>query len=267
MAKGLIPKISIIMPFCSNDYRFLRPNIKQLLKFTKSVYIVYSDHFWNGQPEDNKIIERSISENPKAKFINVPYVNKNPPIPKFICRMIPKRFLFRPVYGPRYFEGLVRWKGYLEAKKSNPDYYIFLDVDEIVEGKRFKSWLQKGLDKRLNAMIFHSYEYLKSPRYQAKKWSLKGVLVKKREIAKKDFFTYRIRKRFYETTPDPKEKGIVGLDNKPMVHHYSLTRKKNNLLKKIEITSINGLSLQKIMTIRKKQSQSYNLVEPFIDLQ
>jgi len=255
------------MPFCSNDYRFLRPNIKQLLKFTKSIFIVYSDHFWNGQPEDNKIIERTINENPKAKFINVPYVNKNPPIPKFICRMIPKRFLFCPVYGPRYFEGLVRWKGYLEAKKSNPDYYLFLDVDEIVDGRRLIKWLKKGLDKELNALIFSCYDYIRSPKYQAVEWNQKGVLVKSHDIDKKAFFTYRIRRRLFEVSPSPKKKGIVGLDGKPLIHHYSLAREYENLIKKFEITSVKP-EVNPKDEVKRRINNWRNRVEktkPFID--
>lgn len=278
MVRNMIPKISVIMPYCSNDYRFLRPNILQLLKFTDSIYIIYSDCFWNGELENEEIISKSINENSEVEFIKVPYVHKNPPIPELLCRLIPKRFIFRPVYGPRYFEGLVRWKGYLKAKKDNPDYFLFLDTDEIVDAHRFMKWLKKGLNLKLNAMIFSSYEYLKSPRFQAKNWSDKVVLVKNINIAKKDFFTYWIRKRFYQTSPPPKRKNVVGLDGLPMVHHYSWIRDEKQFLKKVDITSIHGLSNRKKRRIKKEFSKQLSdqetvwgkefvKVEPFIDLQ
>lgn len=274
----MIPKISVIMPYCSNDYRFLRPNLKQLLKFTNSIFVIYSDHFWNGDLENEEIIEKSIQENPEANFIKVPYENKNPPIPEFLCQLIPKRILFRPVYGVRYFEGLIRWKGYLQAKKVKPDYFLFLDVDEIVDGDRFREWLKKGIYKNLNALILSSYEYFRSPKFQGKEWSSKGVLVKNREIAKKDFFTYRIRRRFYQTSAPPKKEGVVGLDGGPMVHHYSWIRNENHFFKKVEITSIHGLNDRRKRKIKKEFSKplidhepiwgkEVVEVEPFVDLQ
>ncbi len=262
MAKNIIPEISIIMPYCSNDYQFLRPNIKQLLKFTDNIYIIYSNRFWNGENENKGIIDKSIKENPEATFVRVEYQKKQPPIPEFFCRLIPKRCLLRPVYGPRYFEGLIRWRGYKEAEKESPDYYFFLDVDEIVDGEAFLKWLKNGLNRKLNAMIFNCYEYVRSPQYRSINWGKKGVLVKKRQIKKKDFFTYRIRRRFYQTSTPPKKEGILGLDGKPMIHHFSWIRSKKQFSKKVDITSIHGLTNRKERKIEMEFAKPLGKEDP-----
>lgn len=249
-------KISAIINYCTNDYKFIRPGIKQVRKFASQIVVTYTDHFFNGQPEDFSLIKKTIKENPEAEFVKIKYKLIKPPINDFLCRLIPRSTNLRPLYGPHYWACMARFIGYQKVSKA-VDYFLFLDADEIVDGKRFREWLDTGKHRSLEAMIFDCYFYFRSPRHQAKSLEQCGLLVKNINISKKTFLSHYDRRNVYRKAAGPKKDHILGLNNKPLIHHYAWARTKKGMLKKVETW---GHSQERNWTdlVLKEFSHSFN---------
>jgi len=226
------PNLATIISFCSNDYPFLRPNILQIKKFSQQIIIPYCDHFYNNEPENFSIIEKAINQNPEAAFIKFPY---NPKATKNLWRGW--TFLFRllghhQVYGPLYwccYNNLIGFKNL----KNNPDYVLILDTDEIIDADRFIQWLNTKEYQKYHCLRLANYWYWRSPKYQATTYEAISLLVKYSVLKKTNFMTHAERHGMFKSIKGPKKDFSLGLDGKPMIHHYGWAKPKKNLLKKV----------------------------------
>lgn len=224
--------IGAVINYCTNDYKFLRHNVRAVSKFAKEIIIPTADHFYDGTPENKHLLSKSIRENKEAKFIKFLYKHEKRDQNYIIWRL--RRILKLSLNaGSQYWICLARLIGFKNLS-SNIKYVLFLDADEIINSKKFTEWLDTGQYKKLDAMKLANYWYFREPKYQAATYEDTPLLARKSNINKEFFLNYSEREGIYQKISGRKKRMIFGLDNKPMVHHYGWVRSKKEMLKKVQ---------------------------------
>jgi len=227
--------VSVVLQYNTNDFSFLEANLKQCSKFSDEILITICTHLFNGDEENQELIEKSkdiISKFEKAKIITIPYDKEN-------------------YHVPVYYHNLSRYTGMSQSKN---DWVFFLDTDEIVDDE-FKEWfeLHKHEDVCFN---FTCNWYFREPTIQSTKIESAGVLLKKYHCKDWDLNNPLEAKQFYQNLfntdrlvhgdmyqpqhfPSYKEyltkiNHISSLSGKPMVHHFSWVRSKEQMINKVK---------------------------------
>jgi hypothetical protein len=222
----MVNRIATIINYCTNDYRFLDPCVREAKKFSWQVLIPVSDHFFNGEEEDRDLLERSYKEHLDCQFIEFAFDEEKP----------------YGIYCP-YRPGDEEWIHYWHSTAryvawhflaSEIDTVLFLDVDEIVDAERFLLFLE-GFDyQEFDALRFYSYFYFREPNFRASTFSTNALMVKKQAIqAPQILLTPHERKGIFDNIIGQKIEPVVGLDGEPLIHHYSWVRTKQEALRKV----------------------------------
>ena len=218
-------KIATVINFCTTDYRFLRFCIEEAKKFSQQIVIPVCSHFFNGEPENRVLLDQAYREHPDVQFIEFAYGEEPYGI---YCPLTPSDEDWA-----HYWHSTARYVGFQFVEGC--DYVLFLDVDEIVDGKRFIEWLGKFNVADFNALRFESYFYFREPCYRAKEqFPLNALLVKKQAISSPEMILDVLeRKGLYDQIEGPKCSYLRGLDQKPLVHHYSWVSTPEELKQKV----------------------------------
>lgn len=225
--------IAAIINYCTNDYRFLRPNIIQLKKFSQQIIVPICDHFYDGSLENQPLLTRSIKENPEADFISFKYYPHTTYNLWRGWQFILRNLGLGSVWGPQYWICFARQLGF-KAIKPPVDYVLFLDADEIIDGRKFLQWLNTNHYKKFNALKPANYWYWRSPRHQALIYENSALFARRSALVSAAFMDHDERNAMYHSLPQPKTRMVVGLDNQPMIHHYGWAKPKKKLLKKVK---------------------------------
>lgn len=205
-------RIATIINYCSNDYRFLRACVQQASLFSSQVLVPFSDHFFDGLPENLALLKQSEQENPEARFLFFP---------------------FEAGHEAQYYVTFARWFA-LQEVADEVDYVLFLDADEVVDGQAFLDWKQQFHISRYKALKLANYYYFREPHWQAEVWEDSPLLIRK-ELLQRDWIQhFDDRQQPWNLAPEPKERLICGADGKPMVHHYSWVRTREEMLRKVQ---------------------------------
>jgi hypothetical protein len=220
-------KISTVINYCTNDYRYLKMCIDSVMPFSNEVIIPVCDHFFNGEKENRFLLNRSYEEHPECRFIEYPFpkerpYGKNPPIG------------IEDVNFKHYMHSTSRYFGYLKSDLET-DFVLFLDVDEIVETKRFIEWLHAFDFSNVKALRFYNYFYFREASYRSKSGhSINALLVNKKALDDPEkILTIYERRGLYLTLETDEQPIIMGLDGHPLFHHYSWVRTQEELEKKV----------------------------------
>ncbi|MBM4146325.1 MAG: hypothetical protein FJ240_08645 [Nitrospira sp.] len=207
--KSLI-KIGTVISYCTLDYRFIKLCTDQVRPFSSQIIIVSADHFFDGTPENSELLKKTYTEVHGVDMIGYKWQENQ----------------------PKYWHNMARWIG-LQYLKNNIDFVLFLDADEIADNK-FNEWLEREtFFSQYDAFLFLCYWYFREPRYRAKTWEKAGLLVRKNKLTRDNIFTTGEREGIvYSTLPNAAL--INGMDGRPMVHHYSWVRTKEEMLKKVK---------------------------------
>lgn len=236
-------KISAVISYCSNDYRFLGKCIEESKVFADEIVVTVCDHFFSGKKENHILLRSSYAQYPEVTFIEYRYYPK-----KFYGSLsdYPENFS-KPL---DLWHATARYIGFFHTKG---EYLLFLDSDEIFEGKKMKSWLQSGYYRNYSAMRFLQYFYLHSPEERLKARQIGGLLVKKEGINPSSMIQEYDRAGIFESILAPKKEGIVGLDKQPFVHHYCWVKPTEESLIKLENkTEGNNTNLRDFTTLLKE---------------
>lgn len=218
-------KIAAVINYCTNDYRFLSKAIQEATHFAQQILVPVCDHFFDGSPEDRKLLVRSYRENQQATFIEfafdvkqlyTPYVKRDPADEDWVA----------------FWHSTGRYLAFLYAD-SEIDHFLFLDSDEIVEGARFRQWLDRESWRKWDAMWFNSYCYGLEATRRAPHLQMTALLAKRSALSPLKIFNSRERFGIIAAIAGPRSMQIMGCDGKPMLHHYSWVRPKNECLKKV----------------------------------
>lgn len=210
---GQKPKITSLINYCTNDYKFVGHCIREAAQFSDEVIVPYTNYFYDGTPENQELLDRTIAENPLARFKFFPYDPK--------LNVLPQHWVT--------FARVVGWK------ESSPetDFILFLDADEVIDAKRFIEWLEKFPLSKMNVIKLANYYYFREPRYQAETFEDSVVLARKSLLTEPMIMDFLDRDKSYRDIAEPKARMVLGTDQQPLIHHYSWVRSEEEMVKKV----------------------------------
>lgn len=219
-------KLATVVNFCTNDYRFFDRCISEAASFSQEIIVPVCDHFFDGKPENLDLLHDIYARHPECKFIQYAYSKE-----KLYSQLI--SVPPEDVSWKMYWYTTSRYIGYLHLDPSI-DYVLFLDIDEIIDGNRFKQWLDSKEYKKYDAMRLFSYFYFREASLQAETHMPNALLAKKNVLSHTILFNDWDRYGAYSRIQGNKTPDIVGLDKLPLVHHYSWVKSKEECLRKGE---------------------------------
>ncbi|MBU6382725.1 MAG: hypothetical protein KGR16_00185 [Verrucomicrobia bacterium] len=219
-----MPSIATIISYCSNDFRFIDKCIEEAKIFSKQILIPVCDHFFDGGPENRRLLHHTYARHPECTFLEFPY--------------LPDR-LYSQYHniGPQdtdwsmFWGTTSRYIGFLFLDPSIES-VLFLDSDEICEGKAFLDWYTSKEHEPYEALRLAAYYYALRATLRAQKVVNLPLLVKKETFKPLTLFNEIDRAGAYMTHAGPKKERIVGLNGLPFVHHYSWVRTQEECLHK-----------------------------------
>lgn len=196
--------LSVSLNYSSSDYEFIHAVVRECRQFTDDIHISFMDRFFNGDAEDANLLQKTIDELRDQAYLH-PLV-----WPAEVRKDIQndKQFF-------TYCHNLCRYSNFGHAKH---DYVLYLDSDEIPEGKRFQEFVRNFNPLRNESLIFNTYWYFRSKRYRATTWENSSIVMSNRKLLdKEDFFTPFERWVLAKNEPSQYQ-------GEPFFHHYSWAR-------------------------------------------
>lgn len=215
--------IATIINYCTNDYRFLSHCVREAKVFSSQIIVPVCDHFFNGEPENVDLLHRSYIGHPDVDFVEFAFDDRPYGIYSSLTKTDPDWIHF--------WHSTARYVGFASVR-SDIEWVLFLDVDEIVDGKRMQEWLGV-FPKKDTAFRFTTFFYFREARFQATKLARCGLLVKKEAITHELLLDVDERRGVFNRLEGEKWEDVYGLDGQPLFHHYSWVKTKEEMLKKV----------------------------------
>jgi len=206
--------ISSILSYCTIDFKFLEVNLKQLSKFSGEIIIPICTHLFNGELENQELLQKSIKiieKYKKCKYIIFDWEGKKE--------------------NTLYYNILSRKIG---TELSKNEWLFFVDVDEIVSDT-FKDWFLSICETEYSFWMT-SYWYFREPVYCSKTYEASGLLIK-RKFCNWDCNRPRDREQLFRKIDlliDGGHQLILDQNKEPLLHHFSWVRTKEEMIKKVE---------------------------------
>jgi hypothetical protein len=253
--------ICTIINYCTNDYRFLGKCLAEARKFSSSVIVPVCTHFFDGLPEDREMLERTYAEFPDCRFLEYSWDVKRLYTP----------FLTIPEDEQ---ERICLWHStsrYVAAHYLPPEteYILFLDADEIPEGKRFAKWLETGEYRQYDALWFHSHMYRFSASERLEGLQYAPLMVRKSAVEPSSILNSK--ERFGTLLRVPGVHWLKGVVDRPFFHHYSWVRSRQECFSKVRTWAKRKQSNweERLETAWQKgeflEEGVYERVEPYFD--
>jgi len=215
--------VSVSFNFCSNDAEFIDKAIDECTVFSDDIHVSFMERFFNGEEENLSLIDKHIKRNEgKAKFHLVPWRED-------IRIQHSSDYLFY-----KYCHNICRMTN---IKASKHQYVFFMDSDLVPDGQRTLEWLQETDLPAYNSYYFMIYSYHRSKTI-CTRWDESTVVMSDKTRLTDDqiMSIYEIQALLNE----PCSRRVLGLDGKPMFHHYGWARGnsdeecKQHLLRKVK---------------------------------
>jgi hypothetical protein len=205
--------ISSILQYSTIDFRFLKTNLDQLSKISDEIIIPICDHFFNGEPENQKLLDQSIE------------IIKSFPNTQFGI------FEWEGIKNnTAYYHNLSR---YLGTKVAANDLLFFVDSDEIVDSEKFNKWIKTNYNNN-HIYWLTCYWYFREPIYQSKSYEGCGLLINKNQCHWN--IDIREERQQFHHGSNFVHGGYnhILIDNEPIMHHFSWVRTKEEMIKKTQ---------------------------------
>lgn len=216
--------VATVINYCTNDYRFIGRCIEEVKHFSKEIWIPVCDHFFNGMAENRALLDRTYAEHPDCRFIEFAYSTQKLYDPYL-------RITAEDEDWPRIWHSTARALA-LQAISPDIDWILFLDADEIVEGKRFATWLKNFDLSAWSALRLSCYYYVLKPDYRADQLQSLSLFIHRSAIHPQSHFHRDERYALYKYAAGNKKQEVRGSDGKPLIHHYSWVRPEAECLQK-----------------------------------
>ena len=196
--------ISVVISYCSNDKPFIQPLLNECKKFSNDIVIVSTNHFLDGTYDEE--LEDLTQED--VKHIIYPWeVDKD----------------------PKFWHNHNRFLGLQQAQKS---YVLFLDADEIPDGKMMLEFLQSGIHLSMPIISFECYWYFREATFRALTTERCGVLYNRGYLTE-ELIYHPMERWSFEMTQTPRLDKYT-FRNQILMHHFSWVRTKEQMLKKVK---------------------------------
>jgi len=213
--------IATIVNFCSNESRFINATLTQALQFSRQVIVPTCDHFFDGTEENRALLEQVYAAFPTCLFIEYP----------FFPDKIPRK-LWKKIDPAHFWHSLSRLVGYSHLNEDI-ETVLFIDADEVPDGKRFSNWLDCSDYMQHTALKLANYWYFREPSNQAEHLEDTIVLAQRRALDHEILLNQNERDAIYNLLPGPKRRHVTDCEGLPMFHHYSWVRTQEEMLKKV----------------------------------
>jgi hypothetical protein len=220
--------IATIINFCTNDFRLLEACVAGVRPFSQRILLSVCDHFFDGTEESYALIEEAFRLCPDCLCIEYPFYREQS------YRAFTPHFPDHP-YWRHEWANTGRWIAYYFVP-ADVDYILFLDVDEIVDAKRFMHWLDNTDLAVYAAVRLSAHWYFREAKYRATSCDDISLLVAKKTLHPEYIWSVDERMGIFDalsrSNPGKIARDVKGLDNAPLVDHYSWVRTKDELQKK-----------------------------------
>lgn len=223
--------ISIIINYCSNESMFIVPLLKQcsyLENANTQVIVSIGTHMYDMTPEDTNMIQDLQEQFPNVIFVWYTVDQPCPPFPRNPLKQRPHAF----------WHNIARIAGW---KQATNDWILFLDADEILDGKEFQEWMRDILPTLPidYAYKLANYWYFREPIYQATTFEDSAVLIHRSRIATPydahALMTDHERDGIIAATETKTIHHVCSSSKLPMIHHFSWVRTKESMIKKVNL--------------------------------
>jgi hypothetical protein len=250
------PRITTVINFCTNDYRFIQACIQHVQPFSQEVIVPFTNFFYDGTPENEELLQKAQTENPGARFVFFPYdPDKDVKSQHWVT-----------------FARVCGW----QSLRQKADYILFLDADEIVDTNSFMYWLKKYPLRDLAAVKLANYYYFRETFYQADTFEDTPLLAKNSLLTPDAMMDFLDRDGTYRNLSGAKARMVAGFDEKPMIHHYSWVRTREEMLRKVATWGHSHERNWEQLVIDEFETgfsgkdfvhqYQYRKVEPFVDI-
>lgn len=256
--------ISTIVNFCSNERRFIGATLAEAQLFSQQVIVPVCDHFFDGTPENQTLLQQVYAAFPSCLFVEYP----------FLPDKIPKK-VWKKVDPAHFWHSVSRLVGY-SLLDETVESVLFLDADEVPDGRRFAEWLDCSDYRQHTALKLANYWYFREPCNQATQTEDSIVLAQRRALEFDILFHQDERDAIYNLLPGPKRRHVTACNGEAMFHHYSWVRTQEEMLKKVSAWGHKGdrdwasLVSQEFSAPFKGvdfvHGYSYKIVKPFFDI-
>ena len=217
-----LSKITAVISFCSNDFRFLKPCVDGIAPFCEQILITFCDHFFDGSQENYALLEEAFRRFPKCTFLGFHFD------PKESYRA------FSPIF-PEHPDWRHEWHNTGRALSwfySDSEYLFFIDCDEIVDKDRFAPWLKHADLQNYVTHRFAAFFYFREAKFVATTYREFSLMVKKDTLEPDFLWDEDERMGLLSRLPGSKKRNVLGLNGQPMIRHYSGVRTREEFLKK-----------------------------------
>ena len=243
--------INCVMISCSDDIRYLRVTLKQAAHLFQQVLIMFGTRYWDGVRDEDISAIQAFDNECKSLFSNV----------KIIWYQVPEdalKFLQGSVSQTMYWEGHARW---LAVTKMAPcEYVLFLDSDEVIDGKEMEVFLASKNYTHCSAIKLANYWYWREPIYQAKDYTEdSAVLIKTSHFNALDLYSNQGRHGiFAKCHPSETKRSVMGCNGVPIIHHYSWVRTKEEMLRKVTTWGHRNDRSDWVAKVEEEYSRAFN---------
>lgn len=216
--------LASVISFCTHDARFLNACLTPLKQISKQILIPVCDHFYDGTPENRPLLNAIYSAHCDLQFIEFAYNAEE--VYGTPAHLVPTS----PDWAT-HWHNTARYIGYFFLDPSI-EWVLFCDVDEIFEAEALAEWLKVFPLEEYEAVRFATYWYFRSARYRATRWPDGPLLVKRSALFPDLLLDQDERAGIFRNIQGKKQNELLGLQQKPLVHHYSWVRSEDELLNK-----------------------------------
>ena len=209
----------------TDDFRFLESGLKEIVNIFKNIVIAMGSKLWNGTDENLVKMNMFITDT-KCKYDNVEFIIYKVPDDK-------DHSMSKYVSSEMYWEGHARYISLTDSIRAC-DYVVFLDSDEIFDGKKFKEWLDTGIYRKYEALKLQNYWYWREPIYRARNYFEDSVVMMKNgSYDPRHLFSNMGRHGIFSACIGSRRRDVTGVDDEPMIHHYSWVRNHQEMIRKV----------------------------------
>lgn len=221
----MTPSVGVVVNYCSNESMFIDAVLSECQKFSGNIVVSFGSHLYDGSPEGfDANLNRCKVQYPEVTFLEYQ-----------VDLQAPHHTLKGVVRRPTaYWCNLARWQG-VEHLRNKVDYVLFLDADEVPEGEAFAKWFTINAPSLDTATVykFGNYWYFKDPENQATTFEDSILMAPQTALKETIVFHDDERDAIFKFGGQRQRRMIMGLNDRPMFHHYSWVRSRAGLAKKM----------------------------------
>lgn len=201
--------IEAVILYSTNDYRFFDTCISNLIKCNIQCHVVTYSHMWNGDKENQELLDNSINKFKNNTLVNFYSID------------------WHPGESPWYWEGLGRHLA-TQNLSENCDYVLYIDIDEIVDIDKFTKWVETEEYKNYDCIKLSGYWYWREPIYRS--GPEYNTVMTRASLAKQLQFMPGGREIYFTCSSNQHRTNL----STPVLDHYSWVRSKEQMLQKVK---------------------------------